>query len=135
LLGELRDEIFIKQPKDFKTDPSLVYKLHKSLYDLKQSPRYWNIKFVTFLKSFNFKQCEADKCVLQAQNDGNLKFFLVIYIDNGLICKNLEIINKILANLDKQFKISINSLNCFIGLEIHRNMERKEILRNQSYYC
>jgi len=74
------------------------------LYGLKQSPRYWNIKFVTFLKSFNFKQCEVDKCVLQAQIDGNL-IFLAIYVDDGLIiCKNLEIINKILADLDKQFK-------------------------------
>jgi len=42
LHGELREEIFIKQPKGFETDPSLVYKLHKSLYGLKQSPKYWN---------------------------------------------------------------------------------------------
>jgi len=103
------------------------------LYSLKQSPRYWNIKFITFLKSFNFKQYEADKCVLQAQIDGNL-IFLAIYVDDGLIiCKNLEIINKILADLDKQFKISISSPNCFVDLEIHRNMERKETLISQSH--
>jgi hypothetical protein len=40
----------------------LVCKLHKSLYELKQSPRAWNQKLDAFLKSFKFVRSDADFC-------------------------------------------------------------------------
>jgi hypothetical protein len=43
LHGDLKEEIYMKQPKDFvvKGKNELVCKLKKSLYGLKQSPRMW----------------------------------------------------------------------------------------------
>lgn len=69
LHGELAEEIYMKQPEGYNTDSNLVCKLHKSLYGLKQSSRCWNIKFTKFLKSFNFIQSEADKCVFHSKFD------------------------------------------------------------------
>lgn len=73
----------MKQPQGFITNFNLVCKLHKSLYGLKQAPRCWNTKFIAFLKSFNFRQLEADKCVLQTEIEGQL-VFLALYVDDGL---------------------------------------------------
>ena len=43
LHGDLDEEIYMKQSKGFtvKGKKELVYKLKKSLYSLKQSPRMW----------------------------------------------------------------------------------------------
>jgi hypothetical protein len=47
LHGDLEEEIYMKQPEGFvvKGKKELVYKLKKSLYGLKQSPRMWYQKF------------------------------------------------------------------------------------------
>jgi len=39
LHGYIHEEIYMKQPRGYITDPSLVCKLKKSLYGLKQAPR------------------------------------------------------------------------------------------------
>ena len=51
LHGDLEEEIYMKQPEGFIDDPSLVYRLRKSLYGLKQSPRTWYSKMDPFLMS------------------------------------------------------------------------------------
>ena len=40
LHGDLKGEIYMKQPEGFIDDPSLVCRLRKSLYVLKQAPRH-----------------------------------------------------------------------------------------------
>jgi len=134
LHGDLLEEVYMKQPQGFVTNSSLVCKLHKSLYGLKQAPRCWNTKFVAFLKFFGFKQLETDRCVLRAEIKGEL-VFLALYVDDGLIlCKRREVLNEILAELDKQFKITSRSADCFVGLQIKRSVERKETFVSQCSY-
>jgi len=52
---------------DKEENQDLMCKLNKSLYGLKQAPRCWNKKFRDFLKQFNFKESEADKCVFSGK--------------------------------------------------------------------
>ncbi|OXU28743.1 hypothetical protein TSAR_000209 [Trichomalopsis sarcophagae] len=61
LYGDLQEEIYLQQPEGYTTEEGRVCRLQRSLYDLKQSSRCWNEKFVGFLK--NFKSIESDKCV------------------------------------------------------------------------
>lgn len=65
LYGTLSERIFMGQPRGFedKSNPKAVCRLHKSIYGLKQSPSYWNSKFVEFPKRFNFNQTESDYCI------------------------------------------------------------------------
>ena len=64
LHGDLKEEIFMAQPKGFKVQgiKNLVCKLHKSLYGLKQAPRQWCKKFNEFIKNSGFPKCEEDHC-------------------------------------------------------------------------
>jgi hypothetical protein len=41
LNGPIKEEVYVEQPPDFKSEgcPNHVYKLHKTLYELKQIPR------------------------------------------------------------------------------------------------
>jgi len=135
LYGELLEEVFMKQPEGFiSDDPSLVCKLIKSLYGLKQSSCCWNEKFIKFLEEFNFEQLEADKCVFRAEYEG-VVIFLALYVDDGLIvCKKNKLIDKILEELGSQFEIKINDPECFVGLEIKRDRAAKKMFINQQSY-
>ena len=58
LHGDIHEEIYMKQHKGYISDPSLVFKLKKSLYKLKQAPREWYSKMDAFLLSQNFQTCK-----------------------------------------------------------------------------
>ena len=60
LHGDLKEEIYMKQPEGYIEDPSLVCKLRKSFYGLKQAPRAWYSKMDAFLMSQKFKRCKSD---------------------------------------------------------------------------
>jgi hypothetical protein len=51
LHGNLEEEIFMVQPEGFKKPgtENLVYRLKKSLYGLKQSPRQWYKRFDSYM--------------------------------------------------------------------------------------
>ena len=49
LHGDLEEEIYMKQPNGYIEDSSLVCKLRKSLYGIKQAPRAWYAKMDALL--------------------------------------------------------------------------------------
>jgi hypothetical protein len=60
LHGDLSEEIYWEQPHGFMQDSSLVYRLKKSLYGLKQTLREWYAKMDSYLLSQNFVHCKSD---------------------------------------------------------------------------
>ena len=82
--GDIHEEIYMKHPKGYITDPSLVCKLKNSLYGLKQPPREWYSKMDDFLLSQNFQRCRLDTNVYIKNFDGNL-IIIVLYVDDLLI--------------------------------------------------
>ena len=78
----IHEEIYIKHPKGYISDPSLVCKLKKSLYELKQSPREWYSKMDAFLLSQNFQSCRSDPNVYIQKHYGHfiINFFIFLWI-------------------------------------------------------
>ncbi|GKC59833.1 transposable element [Tanacetum coccineum] len=75
LHGDLEDEIYMVQPKGFKVSGKEheVCKLHKSLYELKQSPRQWYKRFDKFMMESKYTRSKYDHCVyLKKLQDGLL---------------------------------------------------------------
>ena len=69
-------------------DPkSMVYKLKKSLYGLKQSPRLWYHKFHKIISSFGFVMNPFDECIYH-KFSGSKYIFLVLYVDDMLLATN-----------------------------------------------
>lgn len=111
----------MKRPEGLETeDKTLVCKLNRSLYRLKQSSRVWNSRLNDLLKSYNFKQFETDGCIYKGTvDDAWTIVYLLLYIDDALLlsssAKALDIVMKHLA---KSFKITPRNGKYFAGLEI-----------------
>jgi len=56
----------MKQPEGYvvKGKEQFFCKLKKSLYGLKQSPRYWNEALDKHLENMGFEQANSDQCSL-----------------------------------------------------------------------
>lgn len=92
--------------------------LKKSLYGLKQASRQWNKRIVKFLIDFGFKQSWADLCVFAYEEENDI-MYLLMYVDDGLICSNnSNMVNKLLNELHIEFEITQSNAEFFVGLQI-----------------
>ena len=63
----------------------MIYKLKKSLYELKQAPRPWYKKFDSFMMSREYKRTFADPCVYVRRFPDDKFIILLLYVDGMLI--------------------------------------------------
>ena len=77
----------MSQPEGYthEGEEHLVYKLKKSLYGLKQSPRCWNIALTQFLTSIGFCQSSADPCIYVRGSS-----IIAAYMDDLIIATQTE---------------------------------------------
>ena len=83
---------------------NLVYKLKKSLYRLKQSPRSLNSMLDSKLKNLGFTQTKSDVCIYTA-SEGEL-FIIAVHIDDIiLVGKSEKRIKEVKSMLAQQFEV------------------------------
>ena len=89
LHGDLKEEKYMSQLEHFieKRKENLVWKLKKSLYGLKQSPRMWYQKFDTYVLSLGFLRSKSDHCVYYKSKNGHI-LIIVLYVDDMLFIGN-----------------------------------------------
>ena len=109
----------MQHPECFFTNPSLVCRLKKSLYGLKQDLRAWYAKIDGFLLSLSFIQCKYDTNVYQKLIDGSL-MIIFLYLDDLM---NIGSSKKEIASLkdamNHAFSMTdLGLLNQFLGLKI-----------------
>lgn len=105
-----------------------IWKLKRSLYGLKQSPRMWNEKFTPFMKGLGFNMSNYDNSVFFTLDP---LVILIIYVDDGLIFAHDDsIIAVLLRKLQDQFEIRELEVNVYRGLEIE--VQEDGILVHQS---
>ena len=114
------EEIYLKTPDGWTIGPGNVLKLKKSLYGLKQSPRYWGIMISDFLLSIGFTRCTSEPCMF-IRDKG--KDMILIYVDDAIIsCESEERINEIIKLITSEFELGENGpLDWYIGSAIEDN--------------
>eukprot|EP00253_Pinus_taeda_P015419 PITA_15419 len=122
LHGDLSEEIYMEQPHGFIQDSSLVCRLKKSPYELKQAPRAWYAKMDSFLLSQNFERCKSDPNVYMLRTYDSL-LILVLYVDDLLITgSSASAIATVKRALHDRFlMIDMGPLHFFLGLEISQD--------------
>ena len=89
LNGTLEEEVFMKKPYKAKGKEHLVCHLKKSIYGLKQSPRYWNIALDSHLKKIGFCQSQSDPCIYYKDINGEM-FYMGVYVDGIILAGKSE---------------------------------------------
>ena len=123
--AELNDyDIFIHPPKGYETFDSegnpLVWRLHKSLYGLKQSGRNWHLCLDDFFKSHNFVQSESDPCLYTRISEKSV-IIILAWVDDLLIISDNDndicIFKSVLSN---RFKMKdLGKLSWFLGIKFN----------------
>lgn len=126
LHGELDEQIFMNQPKDFKDKlkPDYVCFLKRSLYGLKQSPRQWYKRFDSFVLTIGFQRSKFDHCLYFQHNEtDNNYLFLLLYVDDMLLVgSSPKSINNIKTDLSGEFDMKdLGKAKRILGMEIERN--------------
>lgn len=131
LYGILKEEIFVEPPEGLHNNDDYVWRLKKSLYGLKQSPREWNFRFTEFLESIHFDQSQEDSCIFYNKDDST---YIIIYVDDGLIISfDDSIATDILNKLKSEFKVHDCELSTFIGMQIEQ-LPCGDLFVHQSLY-
>ncbi|KAK2391898.1 putative mitochondrial protein [Trifolium repens] len=122
LHGDLEEEIYMEQPPGFvaQRGRSLVCKLQKSLYGLKQSPRAWFGRFSKVLQQFGMIRCESDHSVLVKCSSSNKYIYLVVYVDDIVITgDDNDGIKALKQHLFQNFQTKdLGPLRYFLGIEV-----------------
>jgi hypothetical protein len=86
---DLEEEIYMKPPEGYvmKGKKELVFKMKKSLYGLKQSPRMWHQKFDTYMLGLRFTRIKEDNCVY-FKLIGHHLIYLVLSVDDMFLRGN-----------------------------------------------
>ena len=81
---DLLEEIYMEQTHGFVQDSSLVCRLRRLLYGLKQGPRAWYEKMDSFLLASHFTRCHSNPTIYIQCHEANL-LILVLYVDDLII--------------------------------------------------
>jgi hypothetical protein len=134
LNGDIDEELYMDQPTGFKEDSQMVCLLKKGLYGLKQASRAWNEKFNHFLIQYGFTRSNADSCVYFQRDENNITI-IAIWVDDGLLCSNLQSkLEDIVNYLSDKFEITSGPVDHFVGLEISRDRPKGLIHISQQAY-
>ena len=141
LHGELEEQIYMHQPEGFiiSGKENHVCLLKKSLYGLKQSPRQWYKRFVTFMignESNDYHRSEYDNCVYHKKLFDGSFIYLLLYVDDMLIAyKNMFEINMSKTQLQREFEMKdLGTAKKILGMEIHRDQKVGKLYLSQKNY-
>nr|GEU50352.1 retrotransposon protein, putative, Ty1-copia subclass [Tanacetum cinerariifolium] len=137
LNGYLNEEVYMEQPEGFVNPkyPNRVCKLKRSIYRLKQASRQWNKRFDDEIKKFGFTQNRDEPCVYLKADGSNITF-LILYIDDILIMRNIiPMLQSVKTYLGKCFAMKDPGEVAYIfGIKIYRDRSRRLIGLCQSAY-
>ena len=109
LNGFINEEVFVEQLPGFESFdfPNHVFKLKKTLYDLKQAPRAWYKRLNKFLILSGFKMGKIDTTLFIKSKDNDM-LIVQIYIDDIIFgATNVSLCEEFVKSMHRKFEMSM----------------------------
>lgn len=120
LYGSLKEEIHMDPPEGYGNSDE-VWRLKRSLYGLKQSPRNWNHKFSDYMKEIGFQVSRYDTSVFYKREPYTI---VIVYVDDGLVFSETELSARlVLEQLRLRFATRQLEVTVYRGLEIEQQTD------------
>ena len=125
LHGDLTEEIYMVLPPGYSslvpsTPASVVCRLLKSLYGLKQSPRAWFARFTSAMRTRGYRQCNGDHTMFYRHSTSGGVVILLVYVDDIIIAgDDTSTIADLALFLGSEFALKhLGLLRYFMGIEV-----------------
>ena len=118
---DLKEDVYMCPPAGLiSNSTSVVCKLHRSLYSLKQAPHAWYEKFTSTLLKFAFLKSKYDASLFLHKIEKGI-VILLVYVDSIIITSTDSVlISQLKQHLQNSFhKKDLGSLTYFLGIEIN----------------
>lgn len=127
LNGKLDYEVFLKPPTGTTKQSGYVWKLDRSLYGLKQSPRIWFLTIEKVLLDNGFKSSILEPCMFWKTN-----CIMLIYVDDILIAGKDKKTRDAAADILKKYFVmkDMGKPRVFLGMTIHQLNNNEGYLLN-----
>lgn len=115
-------------------DGSLVGRLNKALYDLKQAPRVWFHKLYCYLIEIGFSSAICDTSLFIKDTSTSTTIILV-YVDDILITGNSPTaIVDLISSINSKFPLKdLGHLNYFLGFQVSKDKNGAMYLTQTKY--
>ena len=134
LHGHLEETIYMKQPEGFEVPgkETMVCKLKRSLYGLKQSSRCWFVELKKYLVSLGYEQSKADPCVFLRWENGNLSVNTIYVDDIILLADIMDDMIKFKGELSHKFEMTdLGPMNFCLGISVITSEDTLKIHQRQ----
>ena len=135
LYGHLEEDVFMEQPEGFEKGDNMVWKLLKSLYGLKQSPRTWYRELDAFLKTLRFTRTVSDHSIYVRNDKGGL-IIVGVYVDDLTIAAaRLDTLVRFKTEMSERYEMKdLGELHFILGLQVQRDRSTRSLHLNQRQY-
>jgi len=137
LNGDIEETIYMVQPENFVLgdSKSMVCKLKKSIYGLKQASLQWYYKFHQVITSYGFEINVVDDFVYH-KFSGSKYIFLVLYVDDILLAsRDIGFLQETKRFLTKNFKMKdLGEASFVLGIKILRDRSQGILWLSQESY-
>jgi hypothetical protein len=101
------------------THTDLVYRLNKSLYELKQAPRAWFSQFATYLLSLGFVEDQSNTSLFVFYR-GSDTTYLLLYVDDIVLpASSTVLLCRIISALQQEFSSKdLGVMHHFLGTHV-----------------
>jgi hypothetical protein len=131
---DLQEEVYMEQPSGYvdQIHPSLVCRLRKTLYSLKQAPKVWLDKIGQYLVTSGFQTSNANFSLYVEKIDHGI-IIIVIYVDGLIIKRNNDVNIFDLKKLLKQkFEMKdLGELHYFFDINVIQSPKGIWLLQKQ----
>ncbi|CAI7787076.1 unnamed protein product [Closterium sp. NIES-53] len=135
LYGLLMEEVYMRQPPGYDDGSGRVWKLKRTLYGLKQSPRGWYKRIDDFLLQHGFTRSECDSA-LYVLTEWEKQLVLLLYVDDLLLFSDSkDLIREVKQRLGAEFAMrDLGPVMYYLGMRVDRDRANGTIHLHQEKY-